>query len=505
MADNIAQYTSPVDKITPSETGAETLARMGRVEKENYDEAGRSYGSTLKDIGSSVDNFEYLQEVSQGSAALAVMHNNLAATWNTLSSQTNPNDTSIQQKYMDDANSQLEKWQSSFGTKRGQDWALNQADSMRTHLWDRTSADMTSRAGSAAVKNLTTTLTNLSEVAHKDPTSLDQLLGQTDAIISAAKENSNGVLRPEQVDKLGGIGDDMKNEIVKSAFKGMSDNNPAAAKATLASGKFDRYLTDDDKDKINGYADAIAHGKQVDAARSQTMKTLQTQQANVKANNSYLSSLNQGGIPLASEVISNPALTTQQKSMWVSKNGILNMPADKLHDPTYGQNFSQAVQAVYSGQGYTPDGLLQGIRKGEISPQGAQQLSNMSAAMKTPEGIAQLNAQKQVLDDVRAQVIKGGGVVSDPVGQKNYNAFLQSFYQHWDTAINKGVSVSELTDPKNSNYIGNLAQGFKRNDAQAISDVMSAAKSPPAPTAPKATAVKKWAIKNGALVEDSGQ
>src|ERR1700722_4282726 len=147
MPGNITQFTSPIDKLQPSETGIEALARAGRIEKENADQTGRIYSGIINQVGDTVDRYQTMNEISQGSAALAVMHNNLTTQWNKIATSTDPNDTSIQQTFMEQANQSLDNWSNSFDTKRGQEWALSQADNMRSHFYDKTSADMGIRAG----------------------------------------------------------------------------------------------------------------------------------------------------------------------------------------------------------------------------------------------------------------------------------------------------------------------------------------------------------------------
>lgn len=496
MPGNIDQYNAPTDKLQPSSAGDETIAHMARVDKSNYDEAGRAYDTTLKGIGSQVENYQYMQEVSQGSAALAVMHNNMAMQWNKTAAGTDPNDTSIQQTYMDQANEQLGQWQDGFQTKRGQEWAMSQADGMRNHLWEKTSADMSIRAGKALVGNLTTTLSNLSDAAYKDPTTIDQALSHVDGLVGAIKEGNNGVLPASSIDSMDTMSADMKNEIVKAGMKGLSEKNPQAAMNVLKGGTFDNYLSTQEKQQMQSYAQNQALSKQTDADNKDKVQQQDKAQAAEKANGQYLGNLIQGQVPSASDIISNKDLTPRQKSLWTARDGILSQPLSQLQNPTFGDGFSQASQALYQGRSLTPDGLLFGIHNGDLTPAGAAQLQKMQALAKTPEGLASLNAQKQILPEMKSQIVKGSSDANDPNGVQNYNNFLNAFYTQWDKATSQGVTPAQLTDPKDVNYIGKLAQNFKRSDAQAIADVMKSAN-----TAPPKAAVKNWVIEDGKLVQ----
>lgn len=496
MPDNIAQYNAPTDKLQPSSAGDETIARMARVEKENIDEAGRAYGTAIKGVGEQVENYQYMQEVSQGSAALALMHNNMATQWNKTAASTDPNDTTIQQNFMDDANQKLSDWEGSFQTKRGQAWANTQADSMRNHLWEKTSADMGQRAGTAMVNNLTTTLGGYSSAAYSDPTSVDFALKQADALTSAKKEALAGTLDTKQLSQIDTITGDMKNEIVKSGIKGWADKNPQMASQILDKGIYDNYMNGDEKAQLQSYTDSQISARQTDADNKSQMQQQQKAQASDKANGEYLGNLMQGKMPSASDIIADNNLTRQQKSLWTAKDGILSRPLSQMTSPAYGDGFAQASQNVYSGRAVTPDSLLYGIYKGDLTPAGAAQIQKMAAMAKTPEGMASLNSQQQVLSDMKSQIVKGGADANDPVGVKNYNKFLNTFYTQWDKATSQGITPTQLSDPDDANYIGKLAQGYKRSDAQAISDVLKSANTAP----PKAT-VKNWVIKDGQLIQ----
>jgi hypothetical protein len=98
--------------------------------------------------------------------------------------------------------------------------------------------------------------------------------------------------------------------------------------------------------------------------------------------------------------------------------------------------------------------------------------------MKTPQGRAEINAQNQVLQQMRAQIVKGGPTANDPQGEKIYNNMLNSFYSAWDAGIKSGKSPAQLADPNSKDYIGNLANTFKRSDTQALADVTNAPQKP---------------------------
>ena len=482
---NIQQYTSPIDQIHPSEVGADALAQAGRHIGAEYKEVGQEYGHAIDAVAAPVakiiDQHETLNEISQGSAALAAMHNNLTTQWNAMASKADPNDKSIQGTFLNDTvEPQLQQWQSSFSTEKGQDWALAQADSMRMHYTEKTAADMSILAGTARVKNLTTQLSQLSNVAYNDPSSINQSFAQVDSTLAAAKENSDGIMTPEQLTKLDSVALDMKNEMTKNAIKGYADsdnpNGPKAAKAILNSPDYNQYLKPKEQQKLGDYIDNQSSARDVEQQQKVQQQQAQQTAANQQEVKGIFSQIASGQGYLATQAFANQKLSTQQKNDLVAqKNGILSLPQDFLTSPAYGDGFSKVAQGVYSGQPITARALTAGVRRQEITPAGAVQLQAISDKMKTPEGLAEVNAQTQVLQQMKTQIIKGGPNAADPAGEKIYNGMLNSFYASWDAGIKSGLTPAQMADPQSKDYIGNMANTFKRSDAQALADVTSPA------------------------------
>lgn len=466
MPGNITQFTSPIDKLAPNEGAEHAYFESARSEQRNIDQAGEIYGHILKSAGNDVENYEYSQEVSQGAAALAVMHNNMVTSWNKTTAATDVNDSTIQQKFMDDANQQLSDWQDGFQTKRGQEWALSQADSIKNHMWEKTSADMGVRAGDAAVSNLTTQVRNLADTAGKDFTTMDSALNQVDAMVAAQGES--GYFNSKMQDA---ISSDMKNELVKASLKGLADNNPQKALAVISSGQFSDYMSPGEQKELQGYATVQAHGQIINQQRQQQAKQYEQQQRTSQVNAQYVSDVTEGKTPSAINIIADKNLTLDQKTAWIAKDGILSKPESFLRSPTYGTNFGQSAQAIYNGKPPSDDDILKAIRVGDITPNGAKQLQQLAAMAKTPQGVIELNTQKPVLTYGHNEIVKGGSYAADPVGEQYYNQYMHAFYNAWDNGIKKGITPAQMADPESKEYLGSLAQQFKRSDAQALYDV----------------------------------
>ena len=477
---NIAQYTSPIDRIEPSEHGADAMAAAAIHEGRMYNQAGADYQSGIDRVGGAaaavVDQHDTFQEISQGAHLLAAGTGDMHDQWNQMVEKADPNDKSIQGTFLDNTLEPfLDKFQSAFTTTKGQDWALKQADYMRQHFTDTTSADMVTRAGNAVLLNTAGQANQLKNSVYKDPSSLDLAFKQVDDYYNAAVEHNSGLINEKQMAKVDEARTDAKNEIVKNAIKGYADKgDPDRANALLASGNYDAYLPKNEADTLSKYIDTQSNAILVDKNQKAQLQNSQIVQQNNKQVGDILNSLSSGKGYSATLTMANTALSPKQKEDFLSKkDGILTLPPSFLQSPSYGKGFDTLSNAIYSGQDIRATDLTGGIRRQEITPAGAVQLQAISDKMRTPEGIAEAQAQQRVLADMKNQIVKGGSFGNDVVGKQLFAKAQNTFYNAWDAGIKAGKTPAELSDPESKDYIGNIANTFKRSDTQALADMFA--------------------------------
>lgn len=374
---NIAQYNSPIDKLTPEDHGMDALARAGRTEAGLYHQAGEDYQRTIDQVGGQaakvIDDHEYASEVSQGSAALAAMHNSFTNQWNEMATKSDPNDKSIQGTFLDGTvEPQLQSFQDGFSTERGQQWALGQADQMRMHYTEKTSADMSTRAGSAFIQDLKTQTNQLSSAAHADHTSIDQSLNQMDAYIAAQKEAHASMLTPEALNKIDDVGRDAKNEIVKSGIQGWADKDPKQAVAAVNGGVYDKYVSGTEKDQITKYAEGVTRMKLEDQNLAYVQKErAQKQQEEAATNKLFNDSYNpQTGVfsfgpNTIQQIGSNTSLSAKAKIDMMG--AVKKLSSDSsFDDPSTMSSFTQRMSSS-SNNPLTQDDLLSALGKGQLT------------------------------------------------------------------------------------------------------------------------------------------
>ena len=451
---NIAQYNSPIDAIHPEEVGAEALARAGRSIGAQYHQIGQDYQQAIDRVGDpiaeKIDQHETMTEISEGSASLAAMHNNFTTQWNQMASKADPNDKSIQGTFLDQTvEPNLQKWQDGFQTEKGQQWALSQADAMRAHLYDKTSADMSTRAGSAVVQNMRTTLTQLSDTARKDPSSMDASIGQINSLVTAAKDNNTGNLSPEQIAKMDDLSRDMKNEVVKSGIQGLADVNPQAAVAAINSGKFSNYISGTEGDQLIKYSEGITRMKLEDQTRaSENQQRAQKMQEEATANKILGTIYNpQTGalsIPdgLNQQIFSNPSLSAKAKIDLMGMVKHVSQDTDVTDPATRMDNFK-----ALGDNTLTQGDLITQAGAGKLSK---EDLSFFNERLKqTPDAVAEKSVLSNAVQQVQKTILTSAapGLPPSPAQRQSETAFTTWFMPAYETALQdpdfKGMSQSQ--------------------------------------------------------------
>lgn len=251
---NIQTYENTDNGLQPSGLGASSLEQEARINRIDLDQAAQATKGTFQEFGRDVaqvgpiaDNV-YQQavvvpDISKLSASKAIGLDQMTQQYNTLmSNPNNLNDPTVGQKFINDTlNPFLDKYQSSANTTEGHQFAQAQADDIRNHFSDKIAADMSIRAGQAAVFNHQTSTDALSNYVYNDPTAMDMALGTAEASTTAVVAARN--LDPATASKMQtDLMQDDRNSIIMSGLHGMAVANPNGAQWQLASGSLNKYL-----------------------------------------------------------------------------------------------------------------------------------------------------------------------------------------------------------------------------------------------------------------------
>jgi hypothetical protein len=150
---------------------------------------GRQFGSAIEAAGNEAVRYLDHQQIIQGQVAYSNMLAAKTAEWNNTVKNADPNDPTVAQRFMaQSVEPELQRFsETGFYTEKGQQWATAHVDALRKHFTEKTTADMSTMAGHAAVVNQRQTVNSLSNTVRSDPSSLDFSL-------AAMESGTEGVL-----------------------------------------------------------------------------------------------------------------------------------------------------------------------------------------------------------------------------------------------------------------------------------------------------------------------
>lgn len=199
--------------------GAET-SELGSYKANLITGEGARLGSAVAAAGDAAVKVADHQQISHGAAAYARLMQKGTQDWNDTVKNADPNDPTVAQSFMARFEPALEDFKSSFWTEGAQQWAEAHADALRQHMATKTSADMATMAGQAAVVNQQKTINSLSATVHDDPSSVDFALAALKSSTEGIIASSPNLTGPEAGRARGEILQKGAESIVKSAAIG---------------------------------------------------------------------------------------------------------------------------------------------------------------------------------------------------------------------------------------------------------------------------------------------
>ena len=132
-----------------------------------------------------------------------------------------------------------------------------------------------------------------------------------------------------------------------------------------------------------------------------------------------------------------------------------------------------------SGAITNQSGLLPhvGGRNSQLTRAGFSSLQPFLALRGSPHGEAELSQIRSFMNAAHSQISAQSSKtnVSDPEGEVLFQKFSAVALPEIEKRIKAGQPVSDLFDPKKTNYLGLYVQNFKRSNASMIKDMLAAA------------------------------
>lgn len=499
----IRSYEAPQGlDLRPTEVGVEATAAAARRIGGFYNQAadakntvasiqsdlGRRIGSTIEDAGDVAVKYEDHREISAGATTGTDVIAKANTQWNQIAKNADPNDPSVAQKFLtENLEPALDQWKSGFNTENSQKWADQFADQYRKHMFEKTAADMSTRAAIAVQQNARTTVNNLSSAVAADPSSLDFAIKTVDHTLGGMADSSPN-LTPEVSAKVkAAVTQEAKENIVKAAVMGMIQKNPNIDLDPIQQ-KYGAFITGAE---VKQFQKAAQTQAKVDAYHERSAAILEKQQADLKvhtdANQNITKNVKinpQDGRPIinpqyfddALSIVKNnpgaPSAAATFRTMYDWAESQLTKETKPVDDPVVKQ---QLTDRLFDPEHPTTAlDLMKAQTQGKLSDHTFQSMHRLvteleTSPLKGPVWETTLAAAKDKL------ILNVPGIPGrDDVGISNYSTFMQSFVPQYLAKQRAGTLEPNALDTKNPNsMISKAMEPFKRTPQQRMQDYIS--------------------------------
>lgn len=405
---NIKGFEAPELAIRPSQTGVEATAAAARRIGAFYNQAGDALsatgarvGSTIRDVGNVVEDYETHREVSAGSKSFADLQLGLTKKWEDTLKNADPNDTSVAAKFRETVmDPQLEEFKGNFQTERAQRWAETKADAFMQHMTNKTAADMSTMAGIAVQTNLRSVANSMSNTAMLDPSSVGHLLADADHTIGGVVASSPNLDPVTGARVRSEVAFQTKSAIVKAGAIGAIQKSGDPEKtADEWTRKYPEYINGDEARTLASNARQQIRARNYDYETNRRRAKEVAQDKSAELTQQYLIDVRSKdpkimNDPTAVKILNDPNLTK------TDKNNLLNY-VDRQVKPETDSRISQqtfvGLLREMRDPNADPDKVMQKAwdarltdpgKPGSMTEHDFNQFRQEVVARKTPEGAA---------------------------------------------------------------------------------------------------------------------
>lgn len=242
---------------------------------------------------------EEQEDIANLTVQYAVQNAKTAVEWKRTLAESDPSDSSTQERFMETITPQYETIHSQAKTEKGRRYSTQARAEAWASTYMSTSADQMNLSSEAAVDALDKVGNAYSSAAFYDPGNWKSHLSQMDMAIDAQIDgiglNSKDALKLRTASR---------GTVARSALKGMIDTNPQAAQEAINNGEFAGYLDGEELSTLDNAAEERIRALD----RDKVAKVTEEEKAKKKEANGVLLEIQSGIV--------------------VEKNGTMTVPGD---------------------------------------------------------------------------------------------------------------------------------------------------------------------------------
>lgn len=494
---NIKEYTSPIDKLQPTEVGvramegaaihqAQAAQSASRIREQTGANIGRAIGEVGGAAGAMFEQHQVQTEISKGSALIAGVQDTLSKSWNDAAKNVDPNDGALSDRWREkELGPALEKFQSGFQTHQGQLWAQQQVNHLRQHFFEKTAADTATRAGDAFESNLATFRKGLVNTVNQDPSSLDANLGLIDNTIPVMIDSSKIGAKEGAVAKTK-LTDSTKTELVLAGITGVMDKNPDAGLAILRSGKYGQYLSEQQREHLESYAkvhkSSLQH--QSDLASAEQRRR-ETDEVNTNIGNvftSFVKAAADGSLRVTPEyeasMLQIAKMYPKQHHMVESALSAGRAIADHAakgikdaDDPAVFESFRKRMFQAPENGGLSIQEVFAAKAAHRLSDSSFQFYTKaVGEEVKNPQIVADQKELDKWFTSQKALITRSTLMESHAWGDQRWGEFQRDVTADFRAARAAGLKIDDLLNPNSQYYLGKKIGQYQLTRDQTVKE-----------------------------------
>ena len=472
-----APQSSPIGAVSnQAATGQDFGAGIG--------EAQQQLGQQIEKAGQVVNDIATQKDVASMNANLATAKDRLGLLYKDQLQKGTLDHNSFMQ-YVGD---QMDSVQDGVNTPYGQQRFNQLKAQTQLEFSQQAQVGEAQLTGEQAVQNLKLFTDKNSSYLENNPLGFQNALKQKDDYIDDLVANHG--LPAEKASELKTA---VMTEFAKGAVRGLMQTNPQEAKAELDSGKWDPYMNADVKYKMDVETDRYQRAQETEAARRQKLAQDAADARQEAAKESMLQKLYGDGLS-TDDILKSKDLDEGAKEHMLSLIKTRNEDKIVTDNSTTRTLFNQIHLADDDPNKYikTQDDLNKYVVNGSINFDALKLLRGEFVGKGTIQGDADAKATK-AFENMAFQAIAKPDPTThlpDPQGAANYQSWLTDYLQKKQNGLANGKKMSDMTDPKSPDYLGNNFSQYQRTPEQIINDMAAKMKAGQNPAAAPEPMVK---------------
>lgn len=457
-------------------------------------------GTALTQLGRTVGNIGEAVEKRQGqinsadiSAKMSKAHADSTIELNEMLQKATPEDLaggtssgapgskSLSDKFLDNYDKRMAEIADGATTDAGREYFEKSNAQLRAHFQVQAYEGQAALIGAKAKTDTINSIQNGSTVLMNDPSALE-----------ITKKNFDEFLQAQI--KTGGLPAAKAGELQKAAYaefaegsaRGYMNINPDAAEKMIKAGKFDAYISGDQKYKLLAEAKVYKNAQEVEENRQKKMaKDARKEQAeatqDMMLNKIYKNEMS------SKEILNDHSLDFSEKLQMIHVMKQHQEEANKTDPEVYRAVYDRVNAKDGDPQKITDVNELSEFVGNGISVSDLQSFRKQVQGGKSGEGKIETQLRKSFTDMAKNQLTKTNEMtgLKDPNGDEQYHAFLTDFTNKYQSEVQKGKTPDQLLNPKSPDYMGNMLQNYVKTPNQIMQDMAAQVRNVPAPSAPK--------------------